>query len=70
MAGDWHLLVRRSGKPVHDRFLGLGVWTIGRAATNSIVLDDANVSRFHGILSVDREGQCLVRTWGRATGRR
>ena len=64
MPTDWHLVVTRSGKPIDDRFLGLGVWTIGRAASNSIVLDDARVSRFHALVSVDREGRCEVRDLG------
>jgi transcriptional regulator with GAF, ATPase, and Fis domain len=64
MASDWHLIVTRAGKRLHDRFLGLGVWTIGRSATNSIVLDDGEVSRFHALLTVDREGRCELRDLG------
>ena len=70
MAIDWHLVVTSSGRRIHDRFLGLGVWTIGRSATNAIVLDDAQVSRFHAILTVDPEGRCQLRDLASRNGTR
>jgi len=48
--------------------VGAGRWTIGRDATNRIVLDDETISRTHCELELDAEGAGTVLDLGSANG--
>ena len=61
------LILRRPGMPERRRVFGLGVYYIGRAEDNAVILADIGVSRKHARLTVG-ENQVVIEDLGSGNG--
>jgi pSer/pThr/pTyr-binding forkhead associated (FHA) protein len=62
------LAISRNGRPVRSVALTKGRVSIGRNATNDIVLEAGAVSRRHAAVSLDTDGRCCLEDLGSKNG--